>query len=76
LEKYEQSSGGKPMIPKPRETLPFKAGWLLATLLILVLALTSYMTASWVIEAMAACNGLLLLQERTLQHQIGRRNAG
>jgi hypothetical protein len=53
-----------------------QAGWLLASLLILILALTSYMTASWVIEAMAACNGLLLLEERTHHHRIGRPGSG
>jgi hypothetical protein len=49
-----------------------QAGWLLATLLLLLLGLTSYMTASWVLEAMAACNALLIVEERAQQHRIGR----
>ena len=47
------------------------AGWLLGLVLLLFLALTSYITATWVIEAMAACNGILSV-ERSCQLHRGR----
>ncbi len=40
--------------------------------MLLLLAVTSYMTASWVVEAMAACNALLTVEERAQQHRIGK----
>jgi len=47
-----------------------QAGWLLGTLLLLLLALVSLTTAGWVVESMAACNGILAVQQSISDHQI------
>jgi amino acid permease len=46
------------------------AGWLLGTGLLLVLAAVSYVTAGWVVESMAACNGILAVQQSVEDHKI------
>ena len=46
------------------------AGWLVGIVLLSFLALTSYMTATWVIETMAACNGILTLEESRRIHGV------
>ena len=48
------------------------AGWASATVLLLVLALLSYITASWVVETMAACNAILNIQTRLDSQQISQ----
>ena len=48
------------------------AGWASATVLLLVLALLSYITASWVVETMAACNAILNIQNRLDSQQISQ----
>ena len=39
------------------------AGWLLGSALLLLLAAVSLVTAGWVVEAMAACNGILTVHQ-------------
>ena len=46
------------------------AGWASATVLLLLLALLSYITASWVVETMAACNAIITIQDRLHSQQI------
>ena len=41
------------------------AGWAAGALLLVVLAALSYITASWVVEAMAACNAIIRIQVLT-----------
>ena len=48
------------------------AGWAAGTVLLLVLALASYITATWVVEAMAACNAIIRIQVWLV---INRRNS-
>jgi len=48
------------------------AGWLVASVLLLVLALTSYITATWVIECIAACNGIISVEESCRIHQVNQ----
>ena len=40
-----------------------EAGWLLGSVLLLVLAAVSLVTAGWVVESMAACNGILTVHQ-------------
>jgi len=47
-----------------------QAGWLLGTLLLLLLALVSLVTAGWVVESMAACNGILAVEQSINDHRI------
>ena len=46
------------------------AGWASATVLLLLLALLSYITASWVVETMAACNAIITIQDTLHSQQI------
>ena len=46
------------------------AGWGLGTGLLLLLATFSYLTASFVIESMAACNGILNIEQSINSHKI------
>ena len=48
------------------------AGWLLGVLLLLFLALTSYVTATWIIETMAACNGINTVEETRRIHSVNK----
>ena len=48
------------------------AGWASATVLLLLLAVLSYITASWVVETMAACNAIVSLQNRLDIQHLGR----
>ena len=48
------------------------AGWASATVLLLLLALLSYITASWVVETMAACNAIITVQSRLDIQQLSR----
>ena len=43
------------------------AGWAAATALLGLLAILSFVTATWVVESMAACNAILRIQVRS-QH--------
>ena len=38
------------------------AGWAAGTVLLVVLAIFSYITATWVVESMSACNAILEIQ--------------
>ena len=48
------------------------AGWVVGIILLLFLALTSYITATWVLETMAACNGINAVQETRRIHSINK----
>ncbi|XP_023322274.1 transmembrane protein 104 homolog [Eurytemora carolleeae] len=48
------------------------AGWLVGIILLLFLALTSYITATWVLETMAACNGINAVQETRRIHSVNK----
>jgi len=49
-----------------------QAGWLLGSGLLVVLGITSYLTATWVVEAMAACNGILSCDQSINNHQLDK----
>jgi len=46
------------------------AGWALGTGLLVVLAMFSYLTASYVVESMAACNGIKNIELSITSHKI------
>ena len=46
------------------------AGWSAASVLLIVLAMLSYVTATWVIETMAACNAIIHIEKSITSHQI------
>ena len=48
------------------------AGWLLGSALLLLLAAVSLVTAGWVVEAMAACNGILSCDQSINNHQLDK----
>ncbi|XP_030840130.1 transmembrane protein 104 isoform X2 [Strongylocentrotus purpuratus] len=48
-----------------------KAGWILSSVIIIVLALVSYITATFVIEAMAAANGIIKYRRKDKKREDG-----
>lgn len=46
------------------------AGWSAASVLLIMLAILSFITATWVIEGMAACNAIIHIENSIKSHRI------